>query len=164
VSLAEAAGVTRPVVYDHFQTRAGLLIALYDEIAARQLAILSEQLSGAEPQFDVIAEAASRAYMRCYATVGPEAFAIVAALRGDTAMDQYVRTLLRRYVDAYVDAFRPHTNLDDHGLKVRCTAIVGAAEALSNLMLDGAIDEPEAAEALFSLIINWLDPGAQSVR
>lgn len=156
VSLAEAAGVTRPVVYDQFQTRSNLLIALYDEIAEQQLTVLGTQLSRASSTFESVAEAASRAYMRCYATVGPEAFAIVAALRGDEVMDEYVRTLLRRYIDAYIDAFRPHAGLEDHVLEVRCTAIIGAAEALSGLMLDGRIDEPEAAETLHSLIIDWL--------
>lgn len=156
VSLAEAAGVTRPVVYDHFPTRSNLLIALYDEIAEHQLSILGAQLARASPTFESVAEAASRAYMRCYATVGPEAFAIVAALRGDEVMDEYVRTLLRRYVDAYVDAFRPHTRLNGHALEVRCTAIIGAAEALSGLMLESRVDETEAAETLHSLISDWL--------
>ncbi|NQD94392.1 helix-turn-helix transcriptional regulator, partial [Pseudomonas sp. CrR25] len=34
--LAEQAGVTKPVVYDHFGTRAGLLAVLYQEFDARQ--------------------------------------------------------------------------------------------------------------------------------
>jgi AcrR family transcriptional regulator len=35
--LAERAGVTKPVVYDHFVTRAGLLAALYEDFDARQI-------------------------------------------------------------------------------------------------------------------------------
>jgi hypothetical protein len=47
--------------------------------------------------------------------------------------------------------------LPDDVLAVRCTAIVGAAEALSAVMLRGEIDEPEAVATLFSLITSWLD-------
>lgn len=155
VSLAETAGVSRPVVYDQFKTRSGLLIALYEEVAERQFGILGERLACAKPVFQSVAEAASAAYVRCYATVGPEAFAIVAALKGDEAMEQFFRKLLRRYVSAYVDAFRPYTSLNDPALEVRCTAIVGAAEALSNLMVEGDIGEAEAAATLLSLITSW---------
>ncbi|WP_035102370.1 TetR/AcrR family transcriptional regulator [Devosia sp. LC5] len=155
VSLAETAGVSRPVVYDQFQTRSGLFIALYEEIAERQFGMLRDRLANAEPAFRSVAEAASEAYMRCYATVGPEAFAIVAALKGDEAMERFGSELLRRYIDAYAEAFRPYTRLPEEVLTVRCTAIVGAAEALSGVMVRSEIEEPEAVATLFSLIISW---------
>jgi AcrR family transcriptional regulator len=155
VSLAEAAGVTRPVVYDQFGTRSGLFIALYTEIAERQLNVLRDRLADAKPTFLSVAEAASWAYMRCYATVGPEAFAIVAAMKGDEAMERFGRELLRRYVDAYVEAFRPYAQLDDATLTVRCAAIIGAAEALSGLMVGDEIEESEAVATLLSLIRSW---------
>jgi AcrR family transcriptional regulator len=155
VSLAEAAGVSRPVVYDQFHTRSGLFIALYEEIAERQLGILRDRLANAKPAFRSIAKAASEAYMRCYATVGPEAFAIVAALKGDETMERFGRKLLRRYVNAYAEALRPYTRLSDDALVVRCTAIVGAAEALSSLMVEREIEEAQAETTLFSLITNW---------
>jgi AcrR family transcriptional regulator len=44
--LAEQAGVTKPVVYDHFETRTGLLVALYQEYDARQTAMLDNALAG----------------------------------------------------------------------------------------------------------------------
>jgi AcrR family transcriptional regulator len=44
--LAEQAGVTKPVVYDHFETRTGLLVALYQEYDARQTAMLDSALAG----------------------------------------------------------------------------------------------------------------------
>ena len=34
--VAEQAGVTKPVAYEHFETRAGLLVALYRHFDARQ--------------------------------------------------------------------------------------------------------------------------------
>lgn len=157
VSLAEAAGVSRPVVYDQFHTRSGLFIALYEEIAEQQFDILRNQLANAKPAFRSVVKAASEAYMRCYATVGPEAFAIVAALKGDETMERFGRELLRRYVNAYAEAFRPYTPLANEALVVRCAAIVGAAEALSSLMVGGEIEEAEAVITLFSLITSWFD-------
>ena len=42
--LAELAGVTKPVVYDHFVTRAGLLAALYEDFDRRQNQVLADAL------------------------------------------------------------------------------------------------------------------------
>ena len=42
--LAEHAGVTKPVVYDHFSTRSGLLAALYQDFDARQTALMDAAL------------------------------------------------------------------------------------------------------------------------
>jgi AcrR family transcriptional regulator len=42
--LAERAGVTKPVVYDHFGTRTGLLGVLYGEYDSRQHALMDEAL------------------------------------------------------------------------------------------------------------------------
>ena len=38
--LADVAGVTKPVVYDHFSTRAGLVVAMFEEYDAEQSAAL----------------------------------------------------------------------------------------------------------------------------
>ena len=55
--LAEQASVTKPVVYDHFGTRAGLLAALYLEFDERQTANMyaalqaSDQAKPCAPRF-----------------------------------------------------------------------------------------------------------------
>lgn len=46
--LAEQAGVTKPVVYDHFGTRAGLLAALYQDYDLRQTALMEAALEASE--------------------------------------------------------------------------------------------------------------------
>ena len=47
--LAEAAGVTKPVVYDHFGTRNGLLAALYEDFDIRQTALFDTAVAAEEP-------------------------------------------------------------------------------------------------------------------
>ncbi len=47
--LAEQAGVTKPVVYDHFETRNGLLMALYQEYDARQSQMLAQAWPAVKP-------------------------------------------------------------------------------------------------------------------
>ncbi len=154
--LAERAGVSRPVAYQHFETRAGLLMQLYSDIADRQHRTLREALSKADAGFEAVARAAGEATVRCYATVGPEALAIAVALQSDATMEAFQRELIDRYVDTYVTAFRPFADLDDAELRLRCIAVVGAGDALSGRMLDGSLPEAEAAGLLTSLILAWL--------
>src|SRR5688500_5317424 len=71
-ALAERAGVSKPVVYEHFGTRAGLLIALYRLIDERQVKVFEAALERAPRRLTEIARLMSDAYMQCYESAGPE--------------------------------------------------------------------------------------------
>jgi AcrR family transcriptional regulator len=157
VSLAERADVTRPVVYEHFKTRPGLLIALARNIDDRQVELFREALSKAQPRLTDVARLASSTYMRCVTQVGREWHAITAALQGDAEMDAVQRELLERYADIYCDVLAPCTKVPRRELKKRCVAIIGAAEALAREMLLERLDEDTAAATLRSLIVAWLE-------
>lgn len=154
--VAERAGVTKPITYEHFATRSGLLIALARWIDDAQVALLVGQLEQTRPRLADVARVASTAYMRCVTTVGPEWGAITAALKGDDAMSEVQQQILDRYVDIYFDAFATCTDLPKRELKARCTAIIGAAEALAREMGRKRMDEKSAAATLGSLIHAWL--------
>jgi AcrR family transcriptional regulator len=155
-SLAERAGVTRPITYEHFETRAGLLVALARAIDDRQVELLNERLKRAGSRLTDVARVASSAYMHCVTEVGAEWQSIVAALKGDSAMDVVQHEMLERYADIYRDAFAVCTDLSRSELKRRCIAIVGAAEALAREMFLERMDERTAAATLRTLIEAWL--------
>src|SRR3546814_7992437 len=56
----------------------------------------------------------------------------------------------------YREAFTPFTSLSQEALRLRCLAIVGAAEAIAREMNRGRIDDRTASAALHSLIRSWL--------
>ncbi|TFY85524.1 TetR/AcrR family transcriptional regulator [Pseudomonas nabeulensis] len=155
-SLAVRAGVSKPVAYEHFKTRSGLLIALNEQINQRQIALLRLALERTEQQLEHISRVIAVAYMDCNTSVGPEWHAIAAALKGDEEMETYQNALNDRYVDFYLAAFRPCCTMDDILLRRRCVAIVGAAEAISREMVRGRLSESTASDDLSSLIQHWL--------
>ncbi len=61
-ALARAAGVTRPVVYEHFGDREGLIVALIEEHGARLQARVSAAIAGNQT-FEEELRAAVRAYL-----------------------------------------------------------------------------------------------------
>jgi AcrR family transcriptional regulator len=159
--LAKEAGVSRPVAYEHFETRSGLLVALFREIADRQYEQAQTVLDQRVDELPALATRVGRAFMRCYTTTGPEAFAIAASLKGDPTMEAAQKALIERYVSAYAKAFEGLTGLSGTALLIRFAAIVAAGEELSQRMLAGEIDETTAADTLASLITAWLPPAAR---
>jgi AcrR family transcriptional regulator len=156
VTLAERADVTRPIVYEHFKTRPGLLIALARNIDDRQLQLFRDAFAKTPPRLAEVARVASSAYMRCVTQVGREWHAITAALQGDAEMDAVQHELLERYTEIYCEVLAPCTKVPRRELKRRCVAIIGAAEALAREMLLEQLDEDVAASTLRSLIVSWL--------
>jgi len=158
--LAARAGISKPLAYEHFGTRAGLLIALYRQIDARQVQALRDALDRAPRELEAIAKVVSSAYMHCYASIGPECHAISAALKGDELMDATQQELIDGYVATYCEALAPFSTLSPQDLYLRCLGIIGAAEAISRDMMRGRTDEARAAASLACLIVNGIDARA----
>ena len=151
--VAERAGVSKPVAYDHFGTREALMVELFRRIDDRQTEQLVETLKTTPPRPNAIAATIAAAYMSCALEVGTEWQALSAALKGSEAMDAVQRELVDRYVGIWRKTFLPYaSHLAAAELDLRCIAILGAAEAVSVEMLRGRIAEPQAAAGLAALI------------
>lgn len=153
--VAERAGVSKPIAYEHFGTRAGLLMALYKDIDDHHLAVLQAALAEAPRRLEDVAHVAADAYMACYAS-GPQAHAIAAALRGDGEMDAFHQTLIDGYVLLYRDILAPYSRLPGAALQLYCIGLVGAAEALSRDMLRGRVSQEDATATLAALIVETI--------
>lgn len=151
-SVAAHAGVSKPLVYEHFGTRSGLLIALYQQLDEQQVQIAREALGEAQTLQDS-ARVLSGAYMECCNTIGEEWMAISAALKGNEEMEVVQNELMDRYVEMYVEAFMPFVDLAEKELRIRCVGILGAAEAISREMLRGRIGQDAASAALGTFIL-----------
>ncbi|HVE52232.1 MAG TPA: helix-turn-helix domain-containing protein [Ramlibacter sp.] len=160
VSLAAAAGVSRPVAYDHFSTRAGLLLALFQQLEDRHVRALRDALLGAPAQLHSVAAVISDAYLNCLAELGPEASALSAALKGSDEMAAWQRLMMAEYVEMMGAALRPFSTLGEAELNLLCVGLLGAAEAIAREMQCGRVTEPEAAAALSSLITQSVDARA----
>jgi AcrR family transcriptional regulator len=158
VTLAEAAGVSRPIAYDHFGTRTGLLLALYRQLEERHQAAVTEALHTAEPTAGAIARVMSTAYFAC-ATDMPEFTAVSAALKGNPEVEALQHELLGGYTDVMVAAMAPHSALPADALRLRCIGVLGAAEAIAVELNRGRTTAPDAVSALADLIVGSLAGG-----
>ena len=154
--LAERAGVSKPITYSHFETRSGLMMALYKEAMDRQVEALARALEDVPRQPELIARVLATAYMECATTIGPEWHAIGAALRGDAMMDAYQREMREGHAAFYADIIQPMSELDSTIVRRRSIGLIGAMEALSNEVTAGRIRLEHAVEDLIPLIVTWL--------
>ncbi|ADB32919.1 transcriptional regulator, TetR family [Kribbella flavida DSM 17836] len=158
VTLAEAAGVSRPIVYDHFGSRTGLLLELYRRLDERHRSALAEALAAADPAAGAVAHVMSTAYFAC-ATDMPEFAAVSAALKGNPEAEAMQHDLLDDYVELMAGAMAPYSSLSVDALKLRCVGVLGAAEAIAAELNHDRATTDDAVTALSDLIVGNLAAG-----
>lgn len=156
VTLAEAAGVSRPIVYDHFGTRPGLLLALYRRLDERHRAAIARALQDAAPTADEVARVISAAYFACAIDM-PELSAISAALKGNPEMEAVQHELIDGYTELMAAALLPYSGLTPEALRLRCVGVLGAAETIAAELSRERATADEAVTALTDLILGGLD-------
>jgi AcrR family transcriptional regulator len=150
--LAARAGVSKPVAYDHFGTRSGLLIALYRWIDTERVNAFRDAMATGERSFDQTAEVLASAYIHCAADKTDEFHAVGAALAGSEEKAAVFQQLLDNSVQMFVAVLLPHTGLPTADLTRRCIGLVGAGEALSVAVVRGILGEDDAVAVFASLI------------
>ncbi|MGW7066815.1 TetR/AcrR family transcriptional regulator [Streptomyces sp. NPDC054855] len=156
VTLAEAAGVSRPITYDHFATRSGLLLALYRRLDEHHRAAIRQALQDAPPGAAEVARVISAAYFAC-TTDMPELGALSAALKGSPEMAAVQHELTDNYTDLMATALLPYSGLSRQALQLRCVGVLGAAEALAAELNRERATDGEAVSALADFIVSGLD-------
>jgi len=150
--VAEHAGISKPVVYDHFPTRADLLIELYRWIDVEQIdAFRNAMRTGARSAADTVQTLAA-AYIQCASDTQGEFHAVGAALAGSAEKAAVFQELLEHSRQMFISVLEPHSSLPANELARRCIGLVGAGEALSAALVRGTCSEAEAIQAFVPLI------------
>ena len=149
--LAQVAGVAKPVVYDHFGTRNGLLAKLYQDFDLRQTAVIDAALavSGATLRDKATVIAAS--YVDCVLTQGREMPGILSALAGSPELERIKRDYQLAFIEKCREILAPFAGGRGMG-NAGFWAMLGAADALSQAAASADIT-PEEAKAELSEII-----------
>lgn len=156
--LAERAGVTKPVVYDHFGTRAGLLAALYRQFDARQTALMDAALEGAPATLPDRARTIATAYVDCVLSQGREIPGVVAALEGAPELERIKREYRAVFLEKCRELFSPFAATGDIPAPA-LWSMLGAAQSLSYAAAAGAVTRAEAIRELDRAIQSMVGNG-----
>lgn len=149
--LAEQAGVTKPVVYDHFSTRPGLLAALYQDFDQRQTAVMDAALERSEATLDGRARVIAGSYVACVSLQGREIPGVIAALASSPELARIKGEYEAIFIEKCRHALAPFAAGQPIGAAA-LRAMLGAAEALSHAAANGEISAPQAEDELFEII------------
>lgn len=150
--LAKRAGVTKPVVYDHFGTRNGLLAALYREFDERQTSVIDAAIEASAPTLTDKASVIASSYVDCVLRQGREIPDVLAALAGSPELEATKRAYLSAFMEkcrAILTPFAEGWTITSAGL----WAMLGAAEALSKAAAIGDITPEQAKNELYHTIV-----------
>jgi AcrR family transcriptional regulator len=154
--LAERAGVSKPIAYEHFGTRAGLLIALCSDYDRRQMQAQRRAIeAGGETLEDAAAIFAS-SYVSCVLDMGPAMGAAFAALSATEETADFRQSLRRGYVERYREGFGRLVKLPENDDAI-FLGFLGAAEALAQDAAAGRVSREQAAEALSRIFTATLE-------
>ncbi|TQV82729.1 TetR/AcrR family transcriptional regulator [Exilibacterium tricleocarpae] len=153
--LAEQSGVTKPVVYDHFGTRSGLLVALYREFDVRQTALIEQAIKENCGTLESCAKAIADGYVDCVMAQAKEIPGVAAALGTLPELEKVKRTCKTAFLkkcQAALAPFSPSGAVHFAGLQ----SMLGAAEALSYAAAAKDITEQQAKQELRATITDMV--------
>ena len=141
--VAEAAGVTKPLLYQHFSSKKALYLELVDEIAHRVLAAIAEATAQAETPRQKV-EYSLNAYF--ILVVGDKASFQLLYDR-DHGGDEELGRAVRRVQHALVTAVDPliDAGLDDDHRRFLAAGMVGMAEGASTSWIESQEGQPPPA-------------------
>jgi AcrR family transcriptional regulator len=149
--LAERAGVTKPVVYDHFGTRTGLLGVLYEEYDNRQHALMDEALQASGKSLPAVAKVIAATYLNCVMEMGREMPGVSAALAGSPELDALKKKLEAAFLAKCQAALQPFAKRPIGPAGMR--AMLGTAEAVSFAAAAGELEPVDAENEIYDAIV-----------
>ena len=151
-NLASRAGISKPVVYEHFGTRSGLLIELYRWIDDERVKAFRTAMAAGGRSLEETIRLLAEAYIRCAADMTDEFHTVGAALTGSEEKAVVFQELLNNSVQMFAAVLKPFDTLSAGDLEKRCIGFVGAGEALSSAVVRQTLHQREAVEVFASLI------------
>lgn len=149
--LAEHAGVTKPLVYQHFGTRSAVLVELYREFKGRTHLALDASLATGGSSLEDVARIIADAYIDCIDEESAEVPGVGGALSGSAELEQ-----LREEADDAFSArcrealarFAGPDGVTDGALH----AILGAADGIARALVLERISFEDGRETLAKVV------------
>jgi AcrR family transcriptional regulator len=140
--VADAAGVTKPVLYQHFRSKRDLYLELLDDVGNRLMDAVAKAVAAADgPRQQV--EAGFNAYFR-FVAVEEHAFRLL--FGSGARRDDQFETAVRRVEDSIADAVATfiEADVDPEHRRLLAYGLVSLAEGTSRIWLaDGMTHAPE---------------------
>lgn len=158
--LAERAGVSKPIAYDHFESRTGLLIALLDHTSQYYASDAEAKIARAPQTVPAIARIVATAYVQCSLDAGPALIVLAAAVEANAEARDAGRAVQSDHAASFERAFENVLDANTGQRAPLYKALVAAANSICDDRHQNKISTAQAVEALTHLLVTSLSPFA----
>ena len=126
--IAEAAGVSKPVLYQHFSSKLDLYLALLDRSCERLVEIVADALASTENNADRVIAAVGAFYDFVSSASGEFRFVFESDLTGDNTVQKRLWRVNDEIADAIAEVIAEDTALPAAESKLLAISLVGIAQ------------------------------------
>jgi AcrR family transcriptional regulator len=144
--IADAAGVSKPVLYQHFPSKLDLYLALLDQSCDRLVEVLEDALSSTADNSDrVVATVA--AFYEFVSSSGDFRFVFESDLTGDAAVQHRLSRVNAQISNAIAEVIAEDTSLPAPQAKLLAVSLVGIAQVSARYWISGGTSAVTLDEA-----------------
>jgi AcrR family transcriptional regulator len=126
--IADAAGVSKPVLYQHFPSKLDLYLALLDQSCDRLVEVLEEALASTDDNADRVIATVAAFYEFISSESGDFRFVFESDLTADGAVQQRLSRVNAEISDAIAGVIADDTSLPPPQAKLLAVSLVGIAQ------------------------------------
>lgn len=156
-SLAVEAGVSKPVVYDHFPSRRDLVSALIRSYADDLLESVRQGLESHPDDFAAAVKTATRAHFDCVEERGLALKNLYASTGGDPELEQLRQGNRRRHIKLWATRIGEITGADKREAESLAAMLVASDEAAVSQWLSGTLSRRRAEELQTATVLSAVD-------
>ena len=152
--IADAAGVSKPVLYQHFPSKLDLYLALLDQSCDRLVDVVGEALASTDNNADRVIATVAAFYEFISSTGGEFRFVFESDMTGDGAVQRRLSRVNDEISDAIAEVIAGDTSLPPQQAKLLAVSLVGIAQVSARYWISGetsAITLDEAKHLVSSL-------------
>jgi AcrR family transcriptional regulator len=145
--IAEAAGVSKPVLYQHFGSKLELYLALLDQSCDRLVEIVEEALRSTEHNADRVVATMGAFYEFVSASSGQFRFVFESDLTGDGSVQARLWRVNDEIADAIAEVIAEDTALPPGQSKLLAISLVGIAQVSARFWVSGGTGQISLEDA-----------------
>jgi len=152
--IADAAGVSKPVLYQHFPSKLDLYLALLDQSCDRLVEVLEEALASTDDNADRVIATVAAFYEFISSESGDFRFVFESDLTADGAVQQRLSRVNAEISDAIAGVIADDTSLPPPQAKLLAVSLVGIAQVSARYWISSgtsAITLEEAKDLVSNL-------------
>jgi AcrR family transcriptional regulator len=135
--IADAAGVSKPVLYQHFPSKLDLYLALLDQSCDRLVDVVGEALASTDDNADRVIATVAAFYEFISSTGGEFRFVFESDLTGDGAVQRRLSRVNDEISDAIAEVIAGDTSLPPQQAKLLAVSLVGIAQVSARYWISG---------------------------